>query len=225
LKSCAQDAQGGIYGFDHSGIDGIGFISAVIFSTVLFDKSLARLQRYVNRILRHVEKERSIFRCPRNDLLKFRCQDFCEVIVLGITREIVVLKRTEIVVGRARIAMKITGDIGFKAKVLRQITVAAQMPFPNRCCPVSGLLQTLPDCRNAQIQVLRCGRLNQLLVRIAPTRNPLRQMQAGGRLAGENRSSAWRTNRSGGISIGKFQALRTEAIDVRRFMKRVPVTA
>ena len=213
--------------FDHGGVNRIALLAGPA-ALVLRDQLRLRLQGNVNGVVRQIEEERLVA-VALDEFLGLRRQPVGEIFAIGGVLQprhehaLLVLVGSEIT---ARRAGRVAGDVDVEAALLRQRSLAAEVPFADVAGGVSGLPQLRGNRRLAGRQLLIDDGTQQFLIGpIGAARQPVGEIEPGRILAGHERGACRRADRTSGVGIGETLALRGEAIEVRRLVILAAVAA
>ena len=118
---------------------------------------------------------------------------------------------------RARLGVRVSGEVVIEALLLRPKPRAAEMPFPEARRRVSGTAQDFGERRFFQRELTFDDRLPELLRRsIRATGKEIREMQTSGAFTREDRRARRRADGLRAIRGREAHALPSELIEIRR---------
>lgn len=102
---------------------------------------------------------------------------------------------------------------------------AAEMPFADESCPITGLLQRFGKSHFIERKVAEnLGTLQLLVGPVGAAWKPVGQPEARGIFSGENAGASGRTDGTRGIGLGKPHTAGGEPIEIGGFVKGAAVT-
>ena len=129
-----------------------------------------------------------------------------------------VLVREEV---RTRLSCVMRGDVDVKSLELRIVRFSTQMPLAYITRHVPNRLKRVTESDLLQRKLADVFCLEQLAFLLSA--DPVREVQAGGVLAGHDARSCGRADGAGRVELRKPGALRSEPIDVRSLIKHAAV--